>query len=111
MARLQGVPQRLGKVPERAAVSSVSWRAGKDSSAARGYGHRWRCYRVDYLRAHPLCVMCLEAGRTAAASIVDHKVPHKGDDALFWDEANHQSLCKTCHDGLKARIEHAAGQR
>lgn len=55
--------------------------------------------------------MCLADGRTTAASVVDHKIPHKGDDALFWDETNHQSLCKPCHDGRKARIEHGAGQR
>ena len=111
MVRLKSLPPRLSGVPERAALSSVSWRSGKESSAARGYGHRWRCYRANYLVKHPLCVMCLANGIPTSASVVDHKQPHKGDEALFWDENNHQALCKTCHDSVKARLEHGAGQR
>lgn len=34
----------------------------------------------------------------AAASVVDHIIPHKGNDDLFWDMSNHQALCKKCHD-------------
>ena len=32
------------------------------------------------------------------ATVTDHVTPHKGDETLFWDEDNHQSLCETCHD-------------
>lgn len=39
------------------------------------------------------------------AVIVDHIKPHKGDRTLFFDYDNTQSLCKTCHDGVKQRIE------
>jgi 5-methylcytosine-specific restriction protein A len=98
-------------VPERAAIASDSWRAGKETSAARGYGHRWRCYRARYLEKNPLCVMCMSRGRVTSATVVDHKIPHKGDERLFWDETNHQSLCKPCHDSEKARLERGAGQR
>ena len=111
MRRLKSVPQRLSGIPERAAVSSMSWRTGKESSAARGYGHRWRCYREGYLRKHPLCVLCQQLGRVTAASVVDHRIPHRGDETLFWDEANHQALCRPCHDSAKAKLEHEAGQR
>ena len=31
-------------------------------------------------------------------TLVDHIVPHRGDQALFWDEQNWQPLCKSCHD-------------
>jgi 5-methylcytosine-specific restriction protein A len=111
MARLKTLPQRLEQVPERVKiVMSSGWRAGK-TTAARGYGHRWRCYREAYLLRHPLCVMCADRGLTVAATVVDHRIPHKGDEALFWNENNHQSLCKPCHDGDKARQEHSAGQR
>ena len=55
--------------------------------------------------AHPLCVMCDARGITAAASVVDHIQPHKGDPVLFWDQANWQSLCKGCHDSRKQMIE------
>jgi 5-methylcytosine-specific restriction protein A len=28
---------------------------------------------------------------------VDHKTPHRGAYALFWDRQNLQGLCKRCH--------------
>lgn len=31
------------------------------------------------------------------ATEIDHIEPHKGDLALFWQESNHQALCKSCH--------------
>lgn len=37
-------------------------------------------------------------GKTGKATVVDHIVPHRGDDRLFWDEENWQALCKNCHD-------------
>lgn len=70
------------------------------------YGHRWQQYRANYLRMHPLCVMCDRLGQATAATIVDHRVPHKGDLTLFWNPDNHQSLCKPHHDGEKQRMEH-----
>jgi 5-methylcytosine-specific restriction protein A len=30
--------------------------------------------------------------------VVDHIVPHRGREQLFWDESNWQALCKACHD-------------
>ena len=74
-------------------------------AARRGYDSRWRIRRAHYLQQHPLCVMCNVAGRVAAATIVDHIVPHKGDQRLFNDTNNWQSLCKPCHDRHKQRIE------
>jgi hypothetical protein len=49
--------------------------------------------------------MCKAAGRTVAAAVVDHVVPHRGDAALFWDPDNLQSLCKPHHDGSKQSEE------
>jgi 5-methylcytosine-specific restriction protein A len=37
------------------------------------------------------------------ATVVDHIVPHRGDQRLFWDEANWAALCKPCHDAKTAR--------
>ena len=64
----------------------------RPSAARRGYGPRWRRARAAYLARHPLCVPCEEAGRLAPATVVDHVVPHRGDQKLFWDEANWQAL-------------------
>lgn len=78
----------------------------RETSAQRGYGSRWQKARATYLRSHPLCVMCAKRNIVIAASVVDHIIPHKGDQSLFWDsENNWQSLCKPCHDGAKAMLE------
>jgi len=77
----------------------------RGSSSSRGYNYRWQKARDSYLRSHPLCVRCNEQGRIEAASVVDHIQPHKGDQSLFWDQANWQALCKTCHDSYKKRLE------
>jgi len=66
---------------------------------------RWRAERKRFLKLHPLCVMCLREGRLAAATVVDHRVPHKGNPRLFWDRANWDALCGPHHNGTKQAIE------
>lgn len=79
------------------------------SAEARAYRHlynqaRWKHpkhgRRAQQLQAEPLCKMCLAQGRTKAASVADHVVEHKGDEALFW-EGELQSLCAPHHDSTK----------
>jgi len=82
----------------------------RDSATQRGYGHAWRKARAAYLRAHPLCVECHRFGRTTAAAVVDHRVPHQGNRVLFWDSCNWQALCKHCHDSHKQRAEKSGAQ-
>ena len=69
------------------------------------YNYRWQKYRAIYLKAHPFCAMHLQQGKYVDATVVDHITPHRGDLGLFWDEGNHQALCKQCHDSIKQRIE------
>lgn len=91
----------------------------------RGYTSAWTKARAHYLRAHPLCVECERKGRTVAAIVVDHIIPHRlkqaidsGDPAaierartLFWDsERNWQSLCKPDHDAKTAREDGGFGR-
>lgn len=85
-------------------VTPGSWRSGM-TSTQRGYGYRWQKAREQYLLDNPLCVYCARHGRTAAASVVDHVVPHRGDQDLFWDQGNWQALCKPCHDSVKQAEE------
>lgn len=72
----------------------------RGSAHKRGYGSRWRSYRVGYLKLHPLCVCedCKHKVVPLPANVVDHIVPHKGDKDLFWDPDNHQAMNKKCHD-------------
>lgn len=88
----------------QSAPSPTSWRAGM-TSAERGYGYKWQQARDGYLRLHPLCVMCRADGLVTLATVVDHIEPHRGDQRLFWDSENWQSLCATHHSGEKQRQE------
>jgi 5-methylcytosine-specific restriction protein A len=58
--------------------------------------------RTRWLRAHPLCALCLLEGYYTRAEQVDHVIPLErgGKD----DESNLQTLCLMCHD-LKTRRE------
>lgn len=69
------------------------------------YGAKWQRRRLRFLGKHPLCAMCANAGRIVPATVVDHRQPHKGDLALFWNEVNWQALCKTHHDSNKQAEE------
>jgi len=83
----------------------------RGSSTERGYDSKWRTARAGFLRKHPLCAACERINRTAAASVVDHITPHKGDKDLFWDRANWQPLCKPCHDRKTAREDGGWGRQ
>ena len=72
--------------------------AMRGNAAFRGYDSRWREARKAFLKRNPLCVVCLRQGRFTPATVVDHIIPHRGDQRLFWDESNWQPLCKPCHD-------------
>ena len=40
------------------------------------------------------------------SNVVDHIVPHRGDQELFWDVANNwQALCRQCHSSIKQAWE------
>jgi len=69
----------------------------------------------------PLCRFCLELGRTNDGSltyaghrqtnqnrrflVADHIIAHKGDEGLFFDPDNLQTLCPDHHDRTKQQEE------
>ncbi|RZS80644.1 HNH endonuclease [Pigmentiphaga kullae] len=125
MAKLKALRSSLGTLsPRLASLPSGSWRTSSQSSTQRGYDYRWQKARAEHLRLHPHCVYCLrDAGIQASdpagvviecaergvpvpcGNVVDHKIPHRGDKALFWDRSNWQTLCSTHHSGAKQREE------
>jgi len=71
---------------------------------------RWRDLRERVLlRDLYTCAMCAKVCSGAypdpGSAVVDHRQPHRGDETLFWEEANCQCMCKGCHDGEKQRTE------
>lgn len=81
----------------------------RKTSNERGYNARWRKARKRFLAAHPLCEECKKKGLFVQATVVDHKIPHRGDPDLFWDESNWQALCKACHDKKTGRFDSKPG--
>ena len=79
-----------GRPGIRTAVAG-SWRTTDQSAASRGYDHRWRQARLDFLAEHPFCACGM------LASVVDHIRPHRGDQQLFWERGNWQPMCASCH--------------
>ena len=90
-------------------AKTVETRTDEAKSRQAMYDRRWRKQRAYYIQLNPLCVMCLTYGVTREATVVDHIEPHKGDERLFWDIGNWQSLCKRHHDSDKQRIERRGG--
>jgi 5-methylcytosine-specific restriction protein A len=64
--------------------------------------YRWQRIRKQQILDHPLCAMCHP--RVVAAKVCDHVEPHKGDEHKFWN-GPFQSLCLSCHNSDKQRIE------
>ncbi len=114
------MPMKLQMLKPRLATSTASriptmqpgsWRTEGQTSTARGYGYKWQQARERFLRSHPLCCYCERGGKVTAASVVDHRTPHRGNQSLFWDESNWQALCASCHSSAKAAEESADGSR
>lgn len=104
--KLQMLKPGVRMAPEVTAREAGAWRAGK-TTAERGYGGRWQRAREEFLLEHPLCVKCQEESppRTTPATVVDHRIPHQGDQSLFWDRKNWQPLCAHHHSSDKQREE------
>ncbi len=88
---------------EHAAARRVELDARRGTSASRGYGSKWQRERAVFLQKNPVCVEHRKRGQVVPATVVDHIVPHKGDQVLFWRRSNWQALCKACHDRKTAR--------
>jgi HNH endonuclease len=64
---------------------------------------RWRGLRLQYLREHPLCEVCLLSGKLSPAKEAHHKIQLntvqniQAKKNLGFDYDNLQSLCPTHH--------------
>lgn len=60
----------------------------------------WRNYRVRFLATNRECYSCGNS-----AEVVDHLIPHKGDQKLFEKLDNHIPLCVTCHNTVTTKFD------
>lgn len=96
-------PYRIQKPEGRAEYdkdrSNIAWRKWYQTK-------RWRRLRWHILKqAMFICQMCGRLEGDTSKLVADHKQPHRGNEALFWSEANLQCLCASCHSGTKQRQE------
>ena len=80
--------------------------ATRDTKQALYKTTRWTNASKAYRQAHPLCVLCEAEGYTRPSTVTDHKTPHGGDEAMFWNEANWQALCQRHHNAKSSYERH-----
>jgi hypothetical protein len=109
--RLAALPPRLGHAPgdrkanDRARDASAPWRRWYDTA-------RWKKLRQQvFVRDGFVCQrsgeLCSGAANTPNAPIANHKVPHRGNPALFWDIDNIETVTKRVHDTIIQSEEQA----
>ena len=65
---------------ERRSPAAAAWR--------KLYGLKaWRVLRAAQLAAHPFCERPIHGRRLVQATVANHRVPHRGDQDLFFDPA------------------------
>lgn len=98
---------RLGYLPgneqERSRYRDATQAYRQWYKTARWQKLRWSILVRDLFK----CQMegCGKIEGNTSLLVADHKIPHRGDQALFWDENNLQCLCKACHDRIKQSLE------
>lgn len=70
---------------------------------------RWeRLRQATFLHDLYTCRKCGQVEGNTAELICDHIQPHRGDQRLFWDPNNLQTLCIPCHNAGKQKEEQAS---
>lgn len=115
MTPCRGGCGQLVKDPGTCTACRTRQDKARPSAQQRGYTTEWARTSKGFLRANPLCVGydgkdAHAHGCKRAAEVTDHRIPHKGDMALFWDAANWQPMSKRCHDYKTAKEDGSFGR-
>jgi len=116
MGRLKRLVPRAQAIAPRAAMASGAdrdkvrsraqpWRAWY--SSAKGRRLRLEVLRRDEWTCQQTGVLLIGKHPAPNSPVVDHKVPHRGDPALFFDAENCQAVSKAWHDSEKQKQERA----
>lgn len=104
-----GCPQPVhyrGRCEKHAAVADQARGLESDRRHLPLYrSARWQRLRRQLLREHPVCrcERCVTHGHVRLATVVHHRQPHHGGEALFFDLENLQTMAKECHDVITGR--------
>jgi 5-methylcytosine-specific restriction protein A len=80
---------RAAAQPWRAWYKTAEWKRLRQAVLLRD---KWTCQRTG--------VLCIGKGNAPDAPVVNHKTPHRGNRALFFDINNLELVTKQVHDGL-----------
>lgn len=114
MGRLKTLPERIGGAGYRVKLAPEQARQTQRAKAPWKNWYslaEWLALRQRvFLRDHYTCQWpgCGKLEGDTSRLIADHKRPHRGNRALFFDETNVWTLCPTCHSSAKQREEQAS---
>lgn len=74
---------------------------------------RWRKLRLavllrDAYTCQQTGIICMGKYPAGNSAVVDHKLPHRGDEQMFWDMTNLQTVSKAYHDSEKQKQERSS---
>lgn len=119
MTRLQTVKPRLGGLSHRMGASPAD---EKERSRQRDASNDWRAWyktarwqrlkeRVhirDLYTCQRTGVLVIGKYPAPNSAVANHKIPHRGDPELFWDEDNIETVSKAYHDREIQKAEQSA---
>lgn len=114
MTKFRGLAPRFRSLPPRFGSAVPVTRQGRDRERDQREWRkwyktaRWQRLRMTVLVRDLFTCQWPGCGRIEADTsklVADHREPHRGDEAMFWDADNLQCLCKPCHDSRKQRAE------
>jgi 5-methylcytosine-specific restriction protein A len=103
-SRVGGLRSKLASTPvDRAQLDRIRdqrpWR--RWYKTARWQSLRWEVLTRDLFT----CQRCGKLAGDTSKLVADHRKPHRGLVALFWDITNLWTLCAPCHSSAKQREE------
>lgn len=119
MGRLKALPPRVKAIGSR--LQPAMTREESEAKRFRDrdaqqpwrqwyYSARWKRLRQEILVRD--CYTCQKTGvllggkyPAGNSPVVDHVIPHRGDEALFWNPANLMTVSKEYHDRVKQAVE------
>lgn len=120
MAKLTSIKPRIGSLPPRIGYASGDEKARDQHRAATQHWRKWyKTARWERLRQQVLLrdawtcqrtgVLCIGKAPDPNSPVVNHKTPHRGDPALFWDIDNLETVTKAVHDSM-VQMEEKSGK-
>lgn len=105
------LPPMVGRRPgeqerDRHREANQPWRKWYHSAEWKAL--RLAAFRRDKYTCQRTGILCIGKGNAPDAPVANHKIPHKGDRALFFDLDNIETVSKSAHDSLVQKEEKRA---